>query len=83
MLASGDAGPRYLNSLGPGDHLGEISMLCNSLTSARVVASTWLRSLAIPRQQFERYLVTHPGAALRIYRLFAEGLAGRVRALSQ
>ena len=84
VLAMGDDGPpRYLNSLGPGDHLGEISMLCNSLTSARVVASTWLRSLAIPRQQFERYLVTHPGAALRIYRLFAEGLAGRVRALSQ
>ena len=73
---------RHLNTLGPGDYLGEISMLCNSPTSARVVATTWVRSLQIPRAQFERFLVTHPGAALRIYPLFAEGLAGRVRVLS-
>jgi tetratricopeptide (TPR) repeat protein len=82
VLSLGEAGGRHLNSLGPGDHLGEISMLCNSLTSARVVASTWVRALQIPQAQFERFLVTHPGAALRIYRLFAEGLAGRVRVLS-
>jgi tetratricopeptide (TPR) repeat protein len=82
VLALGTDGARHLNSLGPGDYLGEISMLCNSLTSARVVASTWVRALQIPRAQFERFLVTHPGAALRIYRLFAEGLASRVRVLS-
>ncbi len=82
VVALGSEGARHLNTLGPGDYLGEISMLCNSLTSARVVATTWVRSLQIPRAQFERFLVTHPGAALRIYRLFAEGLASRVRVLS-
>jgi tetratricopeptide (TPR) repeat protein len=82
VLSLGEGGARHLNTLGPGDYLGEISMLCNSLTSARVVANTWVRALQIPRAQFERFLVTHPGAALRIYRLFAEGLAGRVRVLS-
>ena len=53
-----------------------------SLTSARVTASTLVRGLRISRESFEFYLETHPQAALRIYRLFSESLAQRVRELS-
>ena len=67
---------------GKGAHLGEISLLSNSLTSARVTASTLVRGLRISREDFERYLETHQQAALRIYRLFSESLAQRVRELS-
>ena len=82
VYALGEGGARHLNSLGPGAHVGEISLLSKSLTSARVTASTQVRGLRIARDQFELYLESHPAAALRIYRLFSEGLAERVRALS-
>ena len=82
VYALGETGARHLNSIGPGAHVGEISLLTNSLTSARVTASTLVRGLRIAREPFELYLQSHPQAALRIYRLFSEGLADRVRALS-
>ena len=82
IYALGPSGARHLNSVGPGSHLGEISLLTNSLTSARITASTEVRALRIGREQFELFLGAHPGAALRIYRLFSEGLAERVKALS-
>ena len=82
VYALGPGGARHLNSLGPGAHIGEISLLSKSLTSARVTASTQVRGLRIERDKFEMYLESHPSAALRIYRLFGEGLADRVRALS-
>jgi len=82
VYALGPGGARHLNSLGPGAHVGEISLLSKSLTSARVTARTQVRGLRIARDQFELYLESHPSAALRIYRLFSEGLAERVRALS-
>jgi hypothetical protein len=82
VYAVGDGGARHLNSLGPGAHVGEISLLTNSTTSARVTASTLVRGLRIARESFETFLESHPSAALRIYRIFGEGLAERVRALS-
>ncbi|MCA1825393.1 MAG: cyclic nucleotide-binding domain-containing protein [Myxococcales bacterium] len=82
VYALGPSGARHLNSLGPGAHVGEISLLTKSLTSARVTASTEVRGLRIDRERFEMYLASHPAAALRIYQLFSEGLAERVRALS-
>ena len=75
-------GLRHLNSVGPGEHLGEISLLTNSITSARVTAVTLVRGLHLSRDRFDHFVSTHPTAALRIYRLFSEGLAERVRALS-
>lgn len=82
VYAVSDDGPRHLNSVGPGTHLGEISLLSNSLTSARVTATSMVHGLHIEREQFELFLTSHPQAALRIYRLFSENLAQRVRALS-
>jgi len=50
--------------------------------SAHVRARTAVRALRISRAAFEHYLDTHEAAALRIYRLFTQNLAERVRALS-
>jgi tetratricopeptide (TPR) repeat protein len=82
VYALTEEGARHLNSVGPGAHLGEISLLSRSLTSARVTANTMVRGLHLSREVFEVFLTAHPAAALKIYRLFSEKLADRVRALS-
>jgi tetratricopeptide (TPR) repeat protein len=73
---------RHLNTLGPGQYLGEISLVQDAPVSAQVRARTQVRALRISRSDFEHYLDTHEAAALRIFRLFTQNLAGRVRALS-
>ncbi|MCP3064369.1 cyclic nucleotide-binding domain-containing protein [Myxococcus sp. K38C18041901] len=73
---------RRLNTLGPGAYLGEISLVQDAPVSARVKARTSVRALRITRAGFQHYLDTHEGAALRIFRLFTQNLAARVRALS-
>jgi tetratricopeptide (TPR) repeat protein len=73
---------RRLNSLGPGAYLGEISLVQDAPISAHVRAKTAVRALRISRSDFEHYLNTHEAAAVRIYRLFTQNLAARVRALS-
>jgi tetratricopeptide (TPR) repeat protein len=77
-----EADARLLNTLGPGAHLGEISLVRDAPASAHVRARTAVRALSISREDFQHYLSTHDAAALRIYRLFTISLAERVRALS-
>ncbi|MCP3144945.1 cyclic nucleotide-binding domain-containing protein [Pyxidicoccus xibeiensis] len=77
-----EADARHLNTLGPGAFLGEISLVQDGPVSAHVRARTTVRALRISRVDFEHFLETHEAAALRIYRLFTQNLAGRVRALS-
>ncbi len=73
---------RLLNTLGVGGYVGEISLLLDGPTSARVTARTPVKALFISREAFTQYLFNTPAAALRIYRLFSNNLAERVRALS-
>lgn len=73
---------RLLNTLGVGGYVGEISLLLDGPTSARVTARTPVKALFISREGFAQYLFNTPAAALRIYRLFSNNLAERVRALS-
>ncbi|MCP3137941.1 cyclic nucleotide-binding domain-containing protein [Pyxidicoccus xibeiensis] len=73
---------RLLNTLGPGAYLGEISLVQDAPVSAQVRARTAVRALRITRAGFQHYLDTHEAAALRIFRLFTQNLAARVRALS-
>lgn len=73
---------RLLNTLGVGGYVGEISLLLDGPTSARVTARTPVKALFISRESFTQYLFNTPSAALRIYRLFSNNLAERVRALS-
>ncbi|MCP3161781.1 cyclic nucleotide-binding domain-containing protein [Myxococcus sp. QH3KD-4-1] len=82
VFSGPEADARQLNSLGPGAYLGEISLVQDAPVSAHVRARTAVRALRISRAAFEHYLDTHEAAALRIYRLFTQNLAERVRALS-
>ncbi|WP_407667061.1 cyclic nucleotide-binding domain-containing protein [Myxococcus guangdongensis] len=82
VFSGPESDARLLNSLGPGEYLGEISLVQDAPVSAHVRARTAVRALRISRTAFEHYLDTHEAAALRIYRLFTQNLAARVRALS-
>lgn len=73
---------RLLNTLGAGSSVGEISLLLDGPTSARVTARTNARALFIGREAFRQFMANTPTAALRIYRLFSTTLAERVRTLS-
>ncbi|MBU8897817.1 cyclic nucleotide-binding domain-containing protein [Corallococcus sp. H22C18031201] len=82
VFSGPEADARHLNTLGPGAHLGEISLVQEGPVSAHVRARTSVRALRITRAGFQHYLDTHDAAALRIYKLFTHTLASRVRALS-
>lgn len=73
---------RLLNTLGVGGYVGEISLLLDGPTSARVTARTPVKALFISREAFKQYVFSTPTAAVRIYRLFSSNLAERVRTLS-
>jgi CRP-like cAMP-binding protein len=77
-----DVGARLLNTQGPGSHVGEISVVRDSPTSARVTARTEVKTFFISREAFADYLFNNAAAALCIYRLFTQNLADRVRVLS-
>ena len=73
---------RLLNTMGVGGYVGEISLLLDGPTSARVTARTQVKALFISREAFKQYVFSTPTAAIRIYRLFSSNLAERVRTLS-
>ncbi|MBL8953656.1 MAG: cyclic nucleotide-binding domain-containing protein [Myxococcaceae bacterium] len=82
VFGGADPSSRLLNTLGPGSYVGEISLVRDSPTTARVTARTAVKALFVARDSFEKYLYGNPGAALAIYRLFTLNLAERVRVLS-
>lgn len=77
-----DASSRLLNTMGAGAYVGEISLIRDEPTSARVTARTAVKALFISRNAFSDYLYNNTSAALCIFRLFTFNLAERVRALS-
>lgn len=82
VFAGADAQSRLLNTLGVGGYLGEISLVQDGPTSARVTARSKVKVLFISRDAFRQYVYGAPAAALRIYQLFTSNLAERVRVLS-
>jgi CRP-like cAMP-binding protein len=61
--------------LGPGEIVGELSLLTDNPTrSGRVVAATPLRCLAIARQDFEGLLESHPKLAVPMLSVLARRL---------
>ncbi|MBN2359844.1 MAG: cyclic nucleotide-binding domain-containing protein [Deltaproteobacteria bacterium] len=68
-----------LATLHAGAYVGEMSLVDDAATSARVVAATPVRALFISHERFDQYLYGHETAALCIYRLFAKTLAERLR----
>jgi CRP-like cAMP-binding protein len=70
---------KVLATLPTGSYVGEISLVDDAPTSARVVAAGAVRGLVITPERFQQYLYTHEAAALRIYALFTRTLAARLR----
>ncbi len=82
VFAGADPSSRLLNTLGVGAYVGEISLVQDGPTSARVTARSPVKVLFISRDAFHHYMFSNPLAALRIYQLFTHNLAERVRVLS-
>lgn len=55
-----------LDEAGPGGFFGELSMLTGEPRSARVRAADAVRTLALDRNEFEQFLMTHPHAAIDV-----------------
>lgn len=68
-----------LATLGPSSYVGELSLVDEAPTSARVVAHGAVRALVISKQRFQQYLYTHEQAAGRIFKVFTRTLAERLR----
>ena len=82
VFAGNDASARLLNTMGVGSYVGEISLVQDGPTSARVTARSAVKVLFISRDAFKAYVYSSPAAALRIFQLFTLNLAERVRVLS-
>jgi tetratricopeptide (TPR) repeat protein len=69
--------------MGPGSPAGEMSLIDDSPTSARVVAEVALEAFCITRPNFDRLLHLNERMALKIYRFFVRTLAKRLRSTSE
>jgi len=69
-----------LADLGPGSHVGEMSLVDEAPTSARVVAGAEGASLfEITREKFEELLEANDKIAIKLYKVFVESLCDRLR----
>ena len=73
--ATGTAHSRRLATLGPGDLVGELSLIDGKRTSASVVAETQLEALVIYRTRFNKLLGSMP----QLYPRLLLGMAARIR----
>ena len=68
-------GNRKLNTLGPGDFFGEISLVCREPRTATVVATSPVRALVITDRSFRRLLDDAPRVQTKVMEAMAERLA--------
>jgi CRP-like cAMP-binding protein len=73
--ATGIAHSRRLGTVGPGDFVGELSLIDGKRTSASVVAETQLDALVIYRTRFNKLV----GAMPELYPRLLLGMATRIR----
>jgi CRP-like cAMP-binding protein len=66
-------------SLGEGDHVGEMSLVDESPTSARVVAKGAVVAFEVSRDHFLRFLQANDKFAVRVLRVFVRTLCQRLR----
>lgn len=69
-----------LARLPPGKFVGEMALVDDVPTSARVKALDAVRALKIDKQRFERFMFENDRIALRVYRAFVRTLSERLRA---
>ncbi|MEW5850234.1 MAG: cyclic nucleotide-binding domain-containing protein [Myxococcota bacterium] len=72
-------GGRPLGSMGPGELFGEMSLIDDHLTSARVEAEEDAKLVSIPRGPFEKLIASDVNLALKIYKAFCRTLSERLR----
>jgi len=70
---------RVINRLGPGEVLGEMSMLHGGKRAATVTVARSARLLALDRSAFERFLLPNPKVLEYFSRLLAQRLATMAR----
>lgn len=68
---------KLLRTLGPGDHVGEMSLIDGHPRSASVFATSEVQYLALSRWDFHRVLRHDPDIALRIMATLSERLRSR------
>ncbi len=69
---------RRLGTVGPGDVVGELSLIDGKLASASVVAESPLEALLLYRTRFRKLLSSMP----ELYPRLLVGMAGRIREIS-
>ncbi len=72
-----------LGRLGPGELFGEMSLVDDLLTSARVTAGTTCKLLKMPRVDFELLLASDDRFAVKVFRAFCRSLSDRLRRANQ
>ncbi|MDF1561526.1 MAG: cyclic nucleotide-binding domain-containing protein [Deltaproteobacteria bacterium] len=75
----GDGDDEELGRLGPGQIFGEMALVDDMLTSARVRVTRDARLLVMERDAFEKVLAADDTLARKIYRGFCQTLAERLR----
>lgn len=70
---------RRLATVGPGDVVGELSLIDGKPTSASVVADTPLEAIVVYRTRFTKLLDSTP----QLYQRLLIGMAARLRAVDQ
>ncbi|HEY8210517.1 MAG TPA: cyclic nucleotide-binding domain-containing protein [Myxococcaceae bacterium] len=82
--AEGDPGrEEELGRLEMGELFGEMALLDDLLTSARVTALRPTRLLKLPKADFERLLQADAALAVKVYRSFCRTLSDRLRRANQ
>ena len=69
--------------MGPGSPAGEMALIDDAPTSARVQAETEVEAFCIERVQFEKLLQLNERIALKLFRFFVQTLAKRLRTTSE
>ena len=66
-----------------GEHFGEMSLVEDAKTSARVSAYNDLVCIVIPKDEFQKLLATDYKIAAEVYKAFTQTLCDRLRSTSQ
>jgi len=69
--------------MGPGSPAGEMSLIDDAPTSARVVAEVAGEAFVITRERFEKLLALDDKMALKLHRFFTQTMARRLRMTSE
>lgn len=68
-----------LATLPAGNFVGEMSLVDDAPTSARVIAAEPVKALRIRRDRFQQFMFANDRIALRVYRAFLQTLTSRLR----